>query len=72
MGDALEFAAKLAERAPIAVSCVLKAVAAGDYEGLDRGLEVESEGSAAVGKSEDRKEGFAAFLEKRNPFFKGV
>jgi enoyl-CoA hydratase/carnithine racemase len=72
MGDALEFAAKLAERAPIAVSCVLRAVAAGDYEGLDRGLEAESEGSAVVGKSEDRKEGFAAFLEKRKPVFKGV
>ncbi|UCH22453.1 MAG: enoyl-CoA hydratase/isomerase family protein [Deltaproteobacteria bacterium] len=72
MTDALAFAAKLSERPPLAVSCVLKAVAAGDYEGLDRGLEVEIEGSAVVGKSQDRKEGFAAFLEKRKPIFKGV
>ncbi len=72
MTDTLEFAAKLAERAPIAVTCVLRAMAAGCYEGLDRGLEIESEGSAIVGKSEDCKEGFAAFLEKRKPVFKGV
>jgi len=71
MYNALAFAQKLAERPPIAVSCVLKAMAAGKYEGMDKGIEVEAEGSTCVRDSKDRKEGFKAFLEKRTPEFKG-
>ena len=71
MDDVFEFALKLAERPPIAVGCVLKAMAAGEYEGLDKGLEVEAEGSARVRESKDRMEGFNAFLEKRKPVFTG-
>jgi len=71
MDDALELALRLAERPPIAVGCVLKAMSAGDYEGLERGLEVESEGSARVRDTKDRMEGFQAFLEKRKPVFTG-
>lgn len=72
MEDARAFAEKLATRAPVAVSCVLRAIAAGAYEGLDAGLKVEEEGSRIVGQSEDCKEGFSAFLEKREPVFKGI
>lgn len=71
MKDGIEFAEKLAERPPIAVRCVLDAFAAGIYEGIDRGLEVEALGSATVRDSEDRNEGFKAFLEKRKPCFQG-
>jgi enoyl-CoA hydratase/carnithine racemase len=71
MDDARAFAEKLAARPPLAVSCVLRAIAAGAYEGLDAGLKVEEEGSRIVGQSEDCKEGFSAFLEKRQPEFKG-
>jgi enoyl-CoA hydratase/carnithine racemase len=71
MEDALAFAQKLAERPPIAVSCVLKAMAAGVYEGLEQGLRVEDEGTARVSQSKDCIEGFTAFLEKRQPVFKG-
>jgi enoyl-CoA hydratase/carnithine racemase len=71
MEDALAFAQKLAERPPMAVSCVLKAMAAGLYEGLEQGLRVEDEGTAHVSKSKDCIEGFTAFLEKRQPVFKG-
>jgi enoyl-CoA hydratase/carnithine racemase len=71
MDDALAFAQKLAERPPIAVSCVLKAMAAGLYEGLEQGLRVEDEGTALVSQSKDCIEGFTAFLEKRQPVFKG-
>jgi enoyl-CoA hydratase/carnithine racemase len=69
--DALELAGKLAERPPIAVTWVLKALAAGAYEGIDAGLRAEAEGSAAVRKTKDRAEGFQAFLEKRKPVFTG-
>lgn len=71
MDEALAFADKLARRPPIAVGCVLKALSTGVYEGLDRGLAVESEGSRTVQATEDCLEGFTAFLEKRPPVFKG-
>lgn len=71
MDDALALAEKLAERPPVAVRCVLQAIAAGAYEGLDPGLKVEEKGSKIVRQSEDCKEGFKAFLEKRKPIFKG-
>jgi enoyl-CoA hydratase/carnithine racemase len=69
--DALAFAQKLAERPPIALSCVLKAMAAGVYEGLEQGLRVEEQGSARVRETKDCIEGFTAFLEKRQPVFRG-
>lgn len=69
--EALAFAEKLAQRPPIAVSCVLKAIAAGTYEGMDLGLKAEEEGNYTVRATEDCKEGFAAFVEKRAPKFKG-
>ena len=71
MDDAIAFAEVLAKRPPLAVGAVLRAVSAFDYSGLDAGLKVEEEGSAIVGKSQDRVEGFTAFLEKREPLFKG-
>ena len=64
-------AKKLAERPPIALSCVLKAMAAGVYEGLEKGLEVEADSSEIVRNTKDRIEGFNAFLEKRTPVFTG-
>jgi enoyl-CoA hydratase/carnithine racemase len=71
MADVFEFAGKLAQRPPIAVGCVLKAIVAGSYEGLDEGLRVENEGSQTVSQSKDCIEGFSAFLEKRDPVFTG-
>jgi len=71
MEDALELAGRLAERPPIAVSWVLKALTDGAYEGIDAGLRAEAEGSTAVRKTRDRAEGFQAFLEKRKPVFTG-
>ena len=71
MADVFEFARKLVQRPPIAVGCVLKAIAAGSYEGLDEGLRIENEGSKTVSQSNDCIEGFTAFLEKRTPEYKG-
>lgn len=69
--DALAFANKLAARPPLAVSAVLKAMSAGEYEGTDEGLKIEAEGSDLVAASKDAIEGFMSFLEKREPKFKG-
>lgn len=71
MEDALAFAEKLAKRPPVAVSCVLNAISAGAYKGIDQGLDVEEQGSAIVRQSKDCIEGFSAFLEKRDPVFTG-
>jgi enoyl-CoA hydratase/carnithine racemase len=71
MNGALELAALLAKRPPIAVSCILKAIAAGIYEGIDEGLKVELESVSLLRKTNDAREGILAFLEKRPPEFKG-
>ncbi|MBS3808535.1 MAG: enoyl-CoA hydratase/isomerase family protein [Desulfobacterales bacterium] len=71
MDEVTSFAHKLAERPPVAVGCVLRAMSAGLYEGLDAGLKTEREGSRIAGESKDAAEGFTAFLEKRSPVFKG-
>ncbi|MGD9974578.1 MAG: enoyl-CoA hydratase-related protein [Desulfatirhabdiaceae bacterium] len=71
MTDALDLARELADRPPVAVKWVLDSLTAGLYEGLDSGLNVEADGAAAVRDTQDRQEGFAAFLEKRKPVFKG-
>jgi enoyl-CoA hydratase/carnithine racemase len=71
MSDTLDFARRLAQRPPLAVQCVLEAFSSGMYGGLNEGLRVEAEGSATVRNSEDRQEGFRAFMEKRKPVFRG-
>ena len=71
MDEVYSFAKKLAERPPIAVRCVLEAMAVGVYEGIEAGIEKELEGSRTVGASKDCIEGFTAFLEKRQPKFTG-
>ena len=71
MPETLALAKTLADRPPIAVRCVLDAVTAGLYEGIDAGLDTEAQGSITVRASDDCREGFAAFLEKRKPVFTG-
>jgi enoyl-CoA hydratase/carnithine racemase len=71
MEDALILAEFLAKRPPIAAAWVLKAISALEYEGMEKGLNVEEEGSTIVGRSQDCIEGFTAFLEKREAVFRG-
>lgn len=70
-GKALELARALAEKPPLAVGAVMRAMSAGQYEGIEQGLRVEEEGSALVARSRDAMEGFTAFFEKRKPQFTG-
>ena len=71
MDDAMEMARFLAKRPPLAVKAVLNAVNAYNDQNMAAVLEAEAAGSAVVGKSKDREEGFTAFLEKREPLFRG-
>ncbi len=65
---ALGWAKKLAGQAPIAIEQIKAVAANGD---LDAGLEAEKQGFATAFGSADAKEGISAFLQKRNPEFKG-
>jgi enoyl-CoA hydratase/3-hydroxyacyl-CoA dehydrogenase len=65
---ALRWARKLAGQAPLSVEQIKRVSAAGD---LDAGIEAEKQGFAAVFGSEDAREGITAFLEKRQPRFRG-
>lgn len=71
MKDVMEMAQFLAKRPPLAVQAVLKAVNAGLEKGIEEGTKVEWEGSRTVSQSKDAIEGFSAFMEKREPQFKG-
>ena len=71
MNEVMDFATELSTRPPIAVSCVLKCITTGMDKGIDEGLKAEKESTEIVSQSEDAKEGVTAFLQKREPEFKG-
>lgn len=71
METALTMAREIASKPPLSVSFIKQAVHAGMQVGMEAGLDYERYAAAMLMDSEDRKEGFAAFLEKRKPVFKG-
>jgi enoyl-CoA hydratase/carnithine racemase len=71
LADALELAAVVARRPPLAVRLAKQAVAAADETTLTGGLAQERRLFELAMATEDRVEGMQAFLEKRKPEFKG-
>jgi enoyl-CoA hydratase/carnithine racemase len=71
MKEATEYAQALAKRPPLAVAAVLDGMSVGLEKGLHEGLKVDREWSGKLGKSKDAVEGMTAFLQKREPVFKG-
>ena len=67
----IELANKLAEKAPIALQLSKEAVKFASRSNLDEGLRREVDLFAICFSTEDKKEGVAAFLEKRKPLFTG-
>ena len=67
----MELAEKIAEKAPIALQLSKEAVKFASRSNLDEGLRREVDLFAICFSTEDKKEGVAAFLEKRKPVFKG-
>lgn len=71
LSDALTFAAKIAENAPLALAQAKKAINEGIEVSLDIGLEIESMAYQVLIPTQDRKEGLVAFAEKRKPRYVG-
>lgn len=71
MAAAMEMAAKIAEKGPIAIANAKIAI----NEGLDypiyEGLDLEAELFSELFETKDQKEGMDAFIEKRKPEFTG-
>lgn len=69
--ETLKLADKIAEKAPIALRLIKEAVKFASRSNLDEGLRREVDLFAICFSTEDKKEGVAAFLEKRKPEFTG-
>jgi enoyl-CoA hydratase len=69
--DAMDLAAKIASKSPLALRVAKEAVNAAYEMGLTAALAHERRLFYLLFGSEDQKEGMAAFLEKRSPDFKG-
>jgi enoyl-CoA hydratase/carnithine racemase len=72
--DVLAYARSLCApaRAPLAAGAIKRAVQTGGALPLESGLALERELQLALFRSEDAREGLAAFVEKRKPAFKGA
>lgn len=66
-----KFASRLARGPPIALTAAKRVMNKGMEIPLDQALELESEAVAMLLTTEDMKEGASAFMEKREPEFKG-
>ena len=71
MKEAMALALALTKRPPLAVNALLNGMNAGIEKGIEEGLRVDREWRKKLFQSKDAKEGMAAFLEKREPVFKG-
>jgi enoyl-CoA hydratase/carnithine racemase len=71
LSEAIELAREIAKRPPLAARLAKRAVQVAEDTGLAEGLRAERELFDEAMATEDRIEGMTAFLEKREPQFKG-
>jgi enoyl-CoA hydratase len=68
---ALKLAATIAKKPPLAVRLAKEAMLKSFETTLETGLSLERKSFAILAATEDRREGIAAFIDKRKPEFKG-
>jgi enoyl-CoA hydratase/carnithine racemase len=71
MAKAREVAEQICDCGPLAVRAVKEAVLRGLQVPLNEGLQIETELSRLINRTEDAREGPLAFAEKRKPNYKG-
>ena len=71
MTEARAWAARLLEMPPLSIASIKNAVNVALDVDLDSGIQYEQRCSAMLALTEDRREGHAAFVEKRPPSFVG-
>jgi len=71
LDEALQLAAEIAERAPLAVRLGKEAINHAFQSNLSDGIADERRSFYFLFSSEDQKEGMQAFVEKRKPMWKG-
>lgn len=70
-GEVEEYAARLAQNAPLAMAAIKASMHKALNSGLDEVLTYEMGEQRRMMQTEDVREGLAAFLEKREPVYKG-
>lgn len=71
LDEALRLATEISKLAPLAIRACLEAVTRGLELPINEGLAIEAELFSRLFTTEDVREGTRAFLEKRQPAFKG-
>ncbi|MEE9534033.1 MAG: enoyl-CoA hydratase/isomerase family protein [Acidimicrobiia bacterium] len=69
--EATKLAQSLLERPPLAVRLIKSCIDVGSQMDVRSGLEYEGRCAQILGASEDAREGMRAFIEQRDPKFKG-
>jgi enoyl-CoA hydratase len=69
---AVELAEKIAKQAPLAIRVIKKSLKSIHEVTLSQGLKLERQYFVWLAATQDRQEGIQAFLEKRQPEFRGV
>ena len=72
LNEALAMARVHAERAPLSLALIKRAVHRGLQMDIASGLELETFLVSSIYTTEDKQEGISAFLEKRKPQFRGA
>ena len=71
INDAMTMAKTLAQQPTKGFALTLRAVCASNTNTLDEQLDLERDLQRLAGRTDDYREGVAAFMEKRSPVFKG-
>lgn len=71
LDDAIQLAKKFTNKSPRSVADVLYLTQKAVTEELEEGLQEEAKAFSEIFNTEDAKEGIQAFIEKRQPHFKG-